>query len=294
MHLSIILPCYNAASVLSGQLDALAAQQWPCEWRVDTIFVDNLCTDDSVGIVQQYRSRLSNLQIVQAYARRSTSYARNTGARRAAGDALLFCDADDEVGTGWLMEMGKALRTYDFVACRFDSRKLNPAWLCEGRGTPQKDSLQRLWYPPYLLYAGGSSLGIRRDVHERVGGFDESMAYIEDAEYCIRVQQHTGQELRFVPDAVVHIRHRTNLRLIAVQAYRWGQYNECLYRRYRRHDGKDRERWHAYAAEWGRLIKNMAVWLRFRGGRVILMTQLGWQLGLLKGMLRYRIPPATR
>jgi cellulose synthase/poly-beta-1,6-N-acetylglucosamine synthase-like glycosyltransferase len=208
------------------------------------------------------------------------------------GDVLLFCDADDEVAPGWLGAMGRALQTHEFVACRFDTTKLNPPWL-QSRGTLQRDGLSRLWYPPYRLYAGGSSLGIRRSLHEAVGGFDETMPYLEDAEYCLRVQEYTRKELQFVPEAVVHIRYRATLWAMWVQAYCWGQYNEYLYRRHRHPDGKDRARWRAYWMEWLWLLRHLSVFLRYKEGRVHLFWRTGWQMGLLKGCLLYRVPPVS-
>jgi glycosyltransferase involved in cell wall biosynthesis len=293
VKLSVILPCYNAAGVLTTQLDALAVQQWPPSFQVEVIFVDNGSTDESVRIAERYQSRLPSFRIIKAHDRRSRPYARNAGARAATGDALLFCDADDEVAPGWLEAMGQALCSHDFVACRFETTKLNPAWLQRSRGNPQQDGLQRLWYPPYLLYAGGSSLGVRRALHDAVGGFDESMPFLEDAEYCLRVQQYSGKELHFVPDAVVHIRHRTSLSALYGQAYCWAQYNEFLYKRYRREDGKDRTRWAAYRKEWMWLLTNLLQFLRYREGRVQLVWRVGWQLGLLKGCILYRVPPVS-
>ena len=43
-------------------------------------------------------------------------------------------------------------------------------------------------------------IGVRKDVHERFGGFDESMDALFDVDYCIRLQLG-GIELRLVPEA---------------------------------------------------------------------------------------------
>jgi len=45
----------------------------------------------------------------------------------AAGDALAFCDADDEVGLGWVMAIGEALSSMTF-ACKREYNKLNEPW----------------------------------------------------------------------------------------------------------------------------------------------------------------------
>jgi glycosyltransferase involved in cell wall biosynthesis len=293
MKVSVIIPCYNVANVVGGQLEALAAQRYPESLWVEIICVNNRCTDHSIRIIQQYGSRLPRLRIIEAFTHSSRPYARNAGALAANGDVLLFCDADDEVAPGWLTAMERALDTYDFVACRFDTIKLNPPWLQQSLGMPQSRGLDRLWYPPYFMYAGGSSLGVRRWLHEAVGGFDESMPYLEDTEYCVRIQQYTGQQLQYVPDAVVHIRQRTSLVSLAAQAYHWAEHNEALYSRYRSKDGKDRDRWGAYVMEWKSLLRNLLLCLTYKEGRTTLTWRIGWQLGLLKGCLSYRVPPVS-
>ena len=54
----------------------------PEPWEV--IVSDNGSTDETRRIVERFHGRLPGLRIV------------------AKGEALLFCDADDEVGPGWL------------------------------------------------------------------------------------------------------------------------------------------------------------------------------------------------
>ena len=110
MRLSVIIPCYNAAPTIAAQLDALTGQCWMHQWEV--IVVNNHSTDGSMEVVERYRTRLPHLRIVDAFARRSRPYALNVGAAAATGESLAFCDADDEVGPGWVAAIGDALIKY--------------------------------------------------------------------------------------------------------------------------------------------------------------------------------------
>ena len=161
MRLSVIIPCYNAATTIAGQLDALTGQRWTHQWEV--IVVNNHSTDGSMEVVERYRTRLPQLRIVDAFARRSRPHALNVGAAAAAGESLAFCDADDEMGAGWVAAIGDALLKHDFVASRFDAQKLNAAWVQRVRGPGQTADVPRIWYPPYLSYAGCCGLGVKRD-----------------------------------------------------------------------------------------------------------------------------------
>jgi len=283
--LSVVIPCLNAAATLPGQLAALAAQRYEGDWEV--IVADNGSTDSSRGIVESFRARLPRLTLVDAADRRGRAHARNAGAAAATGDALLFVDADDEVAPGYLAAMGAALAQHDFVACRYDSDTLNPAWARGTHSNPQRDGLSRYDYPDYLPHAGGGGLGIRRVIHQAVGGFDETMPALEDTDYCWRVQR-AGHAFVFVPDAVVRIRHRHDLRGMFAQGWRTGRYNVLIYAKYRPL-GMPRLGVLPGVLRWGKLVlRTPLMWLT-RAGRSRWAWQLGWRLGRLQGCLLYRV-----
>ena len=285
MKLSVVIPCYNGAGTIAVQLAALANQHCSEQWEV--IVADNGSTDKSVSIVEQYRDKLPNLRIADASARQGQPYALNVGANAAIGDALAFCDADDEVGIGWVAAMSAALSKYDFVACRFDTEKLNPAWI--QRGNPQANGIQKIWYPPFLPHAGGGSLGVKRSLHEAIGGFDESLPILHDTDYCWRLQL-AGSELHFVPDAVLHVRHRSSLRGIYYQSRGYAEYNILLSKRYRSTGQGISNPWKRYILDWIKSLR-MIPKARHRERRAQLAWQFGRQIGRIRGVVKHRVPP---
>lgn len=285
LKLSVVIPCLNAEATLGAQLEALARQSWPGEWEV--IVADNGSTDHSREIVERYRGRIPGLRLVNASDRRGQAHARNMGAAAAAGDAFLFCDADDEVGAGWLAAMGRALAVNDFVACRYDQEKLNPVAVRRTHLNPQKDGLTRYDYPDFLPHAGGGGLGVRRRVHEAVGGFDETLPALEDTDYCWRIQL-AGFGFHFVPEAVVHIRHRHDLGSIYRQGVSYGKHNVLIYSRYRS-KGMPRLGWVPGLLRWGKLIARTPLMVLTREGRARWLWQLGWRVGRLEGCFKYRV-----
>lgn len=288
MALSVIIPCYNAGDTLGLQLEALARQHWTEPWEV--IVADNGSTDRSPQIIEAYEERCPNLRRVDASARQGQAYARNLGAARAHGAALAFCDADDEVAPGWVAAMGQALGRHDFVGCRLDASKLNAPWLHAAYGDPQKEDFQKIWYPPYLPYAGGGTLGIKRALHEAVGGFDETLACLEDTDYCFRLQL-LGVPLIFVKEAVIYLRFRTKFRAIFHQSRHWAEYNVKVYKKYRRLTGETVVHpWPRYWRHWKHLVRGMPR-LRRKKDLAGFMWKLGWQIGLLQGSIKNRIHP---
>jgi glycosyltransferase involved in cell wall biosynthesis len=286
MELSVVIPCWNEAGAIASQLEALSAQEWGGSWEV--IVADNGSTDGSREIVEKYRKRLPGLRLIDASKRRGAAHARNAGARAARGDAIVFCDADDEAGPGWLAAMGRALQEHDFVANRMDFEKLNPFFAAAGMRSPQGSDVQKIGYPPYLAHAGGCGLGVKRALHEAVGGFDESLRLLEDSDYCFRLQI-VGVELHFVPDAVMHIRLSSDLRALFNQQRRWAEFNVLMYKRYRQEMRLARP-WRHHLLTWRALIRRSRNLLH-RESRAKWIRALGWQIGLLKGAIIHRVPP---
>jgi glycosyltransferase involved in cell wall biosynthesis len=289
VRLSIVIPCYNAADTIGAQLDALAKQHWQEPWEV--LVSDNGSSDNSREVVQSYRERLPNLQLVDSADRPGSAHARNVGAHAATGDAILFCDADDEVGVGWLAAMGEALLVHSFVASRMEFQKLNnPGIASHFRSHPQTKDLQKLWYPPYLSHAGGSGLGVKRLLHEAVSGFDESLMRLMDTDYCLRIQLR-GIPFHFVPNAVIHVRCKNNSSDSFRQARLWGEYNVLMYKRYRPPGrGEQWRGWKNHAIGWRNLFQSTAhLWTTEE--RMWWMWRLGWQVGILNGSVKHRVSP---
>jgi glycosyltransferase involved in cell wall biosynthesis len=288
VKLSVIIPCYNAASTIGHQLEALTRQRWCEPWEV--IVSNNGSTDALVDVVRQFEHRLPRLRVIDASARAGSSYARNVAARQACGDALAFCDADDEVGVDWLPAMGDALEMSSFVASRLDIEKLNPPWIQTIYGPhPQRAGLQQVWYAPYFVHGAGGTLGVQRLVHEAVGGFDESLLRVMDADYSFRIQR-LGYQLTFVKNAVVHCRLRQSTLSACRQGRLWSRYNVLLYKRYRPAGTREYGRWLYYFGAWLKLTMQMAK-IRNHTQLARWLWLVSWQVGRLEGSLKFGVPP---
>lgn len=287
MKLSVIVPCRNAAHTIGQTLHALAEQAWSDEWEV--IVADNGSTDEVTQVVDRHRAQIPALRIVDAGARRGASYARNVGVNAAGGEGILFCDADDIPAPGWAVAMEESLERHDFVASRLEFEKLNLPSIRAARGCTQVDGLQRFTFLPFA-HAGSGTLGIKRSLHDAIGGFDETIPICEDIDYCMRVQQE-GVKLEFVPNAVLHCRLRDKATGVYVQASRYAEYEVYLYKKYGGPSSWELWRWRKYLESWGLLVGRIPELLRTPEGKTMLMWRLGRQVGLFKGSLRFGAPP---
>jgi glycosyltransferase involved in cell wall biosynthesis len=288
MKISVILPCFNGADTIGVQLEALTRQHWD-DWEV--LVVNNGSTDHSMEIVRAYRDRLPKLRIVEAHvpgtARLGVTHSYSVGFAAAYGDAFVLCEADDEVGDGWLQTLGNALERHEFVAAALEYERLNspdvvPTGHCQQTA---ENGLSNASPPLYLPFASGCSLGLRRSVYQTLGDPDPTCAATWDQDYCYRAH-HAGIALEFVPAAVVHYRLRTTLRGAYKQGKNWAIASVACAHKYRpMHDDKELVRQQARGAL--QFIKHV-----LKAGYVISSGKttpnswfwsLGWWGGIVQG-----------
>lgn len=212
---SVILPT-GGASTIDDQLAALAGQVMAPPFEV--IVVANRCPAAAEPLARRWEGRL-DIRVVRADLRAGVAYARNVGVAAAAGQKLLFVDDDDIVSENYVATMAQALERSSAAGAKIDLERLNPGWRARVRDVPQAGNLGEL-----QDFAYGATLGVRREVAERIGPFDERLDGLaaEDVEWCRRLLA-AGETLAFVPDAVVHYRLRTRYRDLLRQGYRYGR-----------------------------------------------------------------------
>ena len=240
IKLSVILPCFNGASTIAVQLEALTRQSWAADWEV--IVVNNGSTDHSMDIVQTYRHRLPGLSIVEAHlpgtTRLGVPHSYNKGIAAATGDAFVFCEADDEVAPGWLEAMGRALMKHEFVAARLDHRKLNDEWMhpAVGDGYQSRELVRQPSFP-HFVSASACGFGIRRWLYEKIGPLDIDFPIVHDAEYCWRAQL-AGYSVYFESAALVYYREKSTMKARFRQGLNWGKDTTRMHHYYGSLQGK--------------------------------------------------------
>lgn len=216
--LSVIIVAFQSSGVLPGLLDSLEQQDLPAE-RYELIVVDNGSSGEPVGGVTERfpRSRL----LVNAE-NKGFAAAANQGARLATGKYLLFLNPDTVLEKGFLRSgcrfldansdvgvVGPRLVSPDGKAQPGCWRSPSwPVFLAEVF-LPYRLALQLVTERPggvtSVRGVSGACMLTRREVFERVGGFDERFfMYYEDLDYCRRVEAAGYRIMHLYDLATVH------------------------------------------------------------------------------------------
>ena len=176
-HLSVIIPTLNEIAYLPQLLNSLAAQtRLP-----DEIIVADAGSKD--GTVELAQSR--GVLVVRGG---MPAVGRNAGARVAKGDILLFFDADVLPPPKFIESVLEEFerKKYDVATCFLASIDGNPLdeMICVGT------NLYCQIIQPVSPHAPGFCILANRTIHEKIGGFDESLILSEDIDYARRAKRH--------------------------------------------------------------------------------------------------------
>jgi GT2 family glycosyltransferase len=279
---SVVMPVRNGAATIGKQLEALAGQHAPPPFEV--VISDNGSTDDLTGALDAATRRWPQLCIrrIDSSARPGISFARNAGIRHACSARILICDSDDVVGADWVRELAAGLDIYDGVGGALDERLLNApnssdqtyaaAGLPVGLG--------------FLPYPVGANCGVRREVWQVLGGFDEDyLLGAEEVDFYWRLQLG-GYALGFVPAAVVAYRHRTGLSHILRLGFRRGIGSCQLAARFKTHIPPE-SLW-TIGGSWARLIARLPL-LGIPDRRLGYLRAAAHRVGQVVGSVRYSV-----
>jgi GT2 family glycosyltransferase len=199
-EIAVVIPTRGRETRLAFALDALAEQTLDRD-RFEVIVVrardgrEARLADAPDGL----RVRFHDSAVA------GTAAQRNLGWRAAGAPLIAFTDDDCRVAPEWLERLLGAPAEDETILQGRTEPDPEERYLLGGLARTINNPVPSGWYETCnIVYS--------RALLERVGGFDESIAFLgEDADLAMRARK-AGAELRFVDDAVVwHAVHSRNL-----------------------------------------------------------------------------------
>ncbi|HEX9130656.1 MAG TPA: glycosyltransferase [Ktedonobacteraceae bacterium] len=200
---SIIIPAYNEAEGLVTTLQYLRMAQYHFKEQYglasEIIVVDNASTDETAEVARRQEVIVAHDPI------RNIARARNTGARTARGDVLVFVDADTIAPEETIARIWRALEPPTCLG-----------GVVEPLYQPTRRSMRLYlaawrWYGRRMRMSQGPAQFFRQQSFEKIGGYDESLYMGEDVE-CIwrlrKLARQTGGYVESIRDIAVRASSR--------------------------------------------------------------------------------------
>ena len=198
MLISVVIPAFNEEGYLGQTLASLrqakASLLTEQNDSVEIIVVDNNCVDATADIAQDFGAT------VVSETEHNVARVRNTGAKFAKGDILVFVDADTSVPSDLLRRIVKVMA--------------EPS--CFGGAVDTNNRPAKLAVRIYLKFwrvigrvagmAQGATQFCRKEIFFAVNGYDETLFMGEDVDFYWRLKRlamaHSGH-ITFIKDIQV-------------------------------------------------------------------------------------------
>ncbi len=181
MLFSVVIPAHNEEKYIGRCLKSIKLAAREISDSVEIVVVANRCTDRTADIARRFGARIVD------NSDRCISSIRNAGVRASSGKIVVTIDADSMMDKTALAEIKELLRSGKYIGGgavpMFDRMSL---------GIAVSGAYVALNLLPIMIKSGGflsaTMFWFRRKDFDRLGGFDESLVSLEDADFAARLK----------------------------------------------------------------------------------------------------------
>jgi glycosyltransferase involved in cell wall biosynthesis len=180
VKVSVVIPAYNEEKLLGETLTAVKAASAAFHqlgWVTETIVCDNNSNDRTAEI-----ARASDALVVFEPVNQ-ISRARNTGARHATGDWLVFIDADSQPTSHLFADVARAISSGRYLA--------GGSTIAMRSGNFYADRLVSLWncLSRWRRLMAGSFIFCEAAAFRQVNGFSQALYVSEEIDLSVRLRK---------------------------------------------------------------------------------------------------------
>lgn len=201
---SVVIPAWNGATVLSETLDSLQKQTYG---HFEAIIVDDGSTDDTVAVIQRFcRTDPRFHAVFRPHS--GISITRNTGMEQARAEYIAFLDHDDvwfpeKLARQMVLFHEDARVNFTYTNFHFwDGKRDLSLYYRNGKPLPDGNANRRLIFANVF---GMSTVMVRRELFRKNGGFDACFEGCEDWDMWLRLAEN-GLWARGIREPLVRYR----------------------------------------------------------------------------------------
>lgn len=231
---SIIVAVYNEAATIRECLTSIISQEYERD-RYEILVVDGLSTDGTRETVVSMQGEFGTLYLLDN-PRRTVPFALNIALARARGRYIMRVDGHAAIAPDYLRQcallleesraecVGGAIKS---INDSFMGKAIAEAMSCPfGVGNARFRTSGRPGYVDSLAFGA-----YRREVFDRIGGFDEAFTRCQDDEFNYRLRG-AGGKIYFSPAIQAWYHPRSSLRKLWKQYFQYGFYKVLVLRRH--------------------------------------------------------------
>ena len=247
---SVVVVNYNGASDTITCLRSFADIDWPAD-QLELVVVDNASSGDDVA---QIKAAVPHAKVVRSAKNLGFAGGCNLGVERSSGEFVAFVNNDARPDERFLSAAvpvlqrspsigAVATKVLDWDGKTIDFAGAGMSWygqafkvgVGQAPGTDPESERD-------VLFGTGSSLVMRADVFEKVGGFDDDyFMFFEDVDLGWRLWV-LGYRVRYVPASVTYHRHHASMSSIGTWREKFLLERNALYTIYKNYDDANLQR----------------------------------------------------
>lgn len=191
---SVITTLYNYRNYIEDCIKSFLDQDFESS---EMIIIDDASLDNPYEVIKKYES--DRVKYIRLDKNKGYSYAKNVGIKFCNSEILVMLDADDMLTSGSLkIRYKKLLRGYDFVH--------GPCLDMKEKRDLVRNRLWDLWLEKNTWrYVHAQGVMLKKDIHRKIGLYDETLRCKSDREFFARVFNH-GFKIGVVKKDVAYYR----------------------------------------------------------------------------------------
>ena len=231
MKATIVCPTFNSEKFLHRSLQSWAEFDFP-KSDYEILICDRNSSDKTKEIVEEFKKKYPHIKYIESLPRTSTQ--RNNGIKNAKGSVIVFFDDDSVADHNYLNTGLEFLEQHPEIGIAGGPQVDSPhdRFFARAAGTAMSSFFgsftmssrykkTKLDFDACEFNLTSANVFIRKEILDKIGGFDESLYPGEDPEFFARAKLR-GIKMAFNPELAVQHSRRPDLQAFCKQHFKYG------------------------------------------------------------------------